>query len=236
MQVFYASEISKKTALLTEDESKHALRVLRKKIGDELKCTNGKGHMAIGVIKDTSGKQCLIELTTLEHIAPPPYELHLVVSPTKNIARMEWLVEKCTELGLSSLQVIFTRHSERKKIKMERLIRKALAAMKQSQQAYLPEFPNPLSIAEYLPNKPDGKLWVAYCRNDEKKQNWMKEVEPVGKHTVFIGPEGDFSTEEIGTLTEAGAIPIHLGQRRLRTETAAMLCAATLYQKNTAYD
>jgi len=236
MQVFYASEISKKSAILTDEESKHALRVLRKKVGDELKCTDGKGQMAVGIIKETTGKQCLIELTELEQYAPPAYELQLVVSPTKNIARMEWLVEKCTELGLSSLQVIWTRHSERKKIKMERLLKKGLAAMKQSQQVYLPEFPEPLSLTDYLEKKPDGGLWVAHCRDDEKKVNWLNEAKPEGKHKIFIGPEGDFSTEEIDLLIRSGATPIHLGSRRLRTETAAMLCAATLYQKASAYE
>lgn len=236
MQVFYASEISEKSATLSDEESKHALRVLRKKVGDELICTDGKGQMAVGVIKDTSGKKCLIEVTRLERLAPPAYELHLVVSPTKNIARMEWLVEKCTELGLSSLQVIFTRHSERKKIKMERLVKKALTAMKQSQQFYLPKFPASLSLSDYLKKKPDGELWVAHCRDDAKKVNWLNKANPEGKHRIFIGPEGDFSTQEIDLLHRAGATPIHLGSRRLRTETAAMLCAATLYQKVSAHD
>ena len=236
MQVFYASEISEKSAILTDEESKHALRVLRKKVDDELKCTDGKGQMAVGFIKDTAGKQCLIDVTGLERIAPPAYELHLVVSPTKNIARMEWLVEKCTELGLSSLQVVWTRHSERKKIKIERLLKKGLAAMKQSRQVYLPEFPEPLSLSNYLKNKPDGQLWVAHCREDTNKLNWVQKVKAKGKHRVFIGPEGDFSKEEIQLLVSTGATPIHLGSRRLRTETAAMLCAATLYQKASAQE
>jgi 16S rRNA (uracil1498-N3)-methyltransferase len=236
MQVFYASEISEKTALLTEEESRHVLRVLRKQVGDIVQCTDGKGQMAVGVIKNIAGKHCRIELTNLKRISPPPYELHLVVSPTKNIARMEWMVEKCTELGLSSLQVIWTRHSERKKIKTERLLKKGLAAMKQSQQAHLPAFPEPLSLSEYLQTQLEGRLWVAHCRESDQKQNWLKDVPAEGKHYVFIGPEGDFSREEIKLLSKAGATLVHLGKRRLRTETAAMLCAATLYQKSSAYD
>ena len=236
MQVFYASEISEKTALLTEEESKHALRVLRKNIGDELQLTDGKGMMGKGVIKNTAGKRCLIEISELKQLAPLPYQLHLVVSPTKNIARMEWMVEKSVEFGLGSLQVVWTRHSERKKINMDRLLKKGLAAMKQSQQAYLPAFPEPLSLAEYLQTHLEGQLWVAHCRESDQKQNWLKDVRAEGKHYVFIGPEGDFSREEIESLTETGAIPIHLGKRRLRTETAAILCAAVLYQKSTAYD
>ena len=226
MQLFYNPNISTSTKEVTFDkeESRHIIKVLRMKEGDAFKITNGKGSFFNAEIVSANPKGCLVRILSEEIQMPLPYQLHLVVAPTKLNDRYEWFLEKATEIGVSEITPIICDHSERKTIKTERYEKILQSAMKQSLKAELPILNKAVSFKEFLnsDNKYDDLKCIAHCEETDKKS--LKSILlPQNKTTILIGPEGDFSPEEIDLAKKAGYIPVTLGESRLRTETAAIV-------------
>jgi 16S rRNA (uracil1498-N3)-methyltransferase len=222
MNLFYAPCFTAEdnSVALSQEESKHATKVLRKKTGDLIHLTNGKGLMAQGEISDTAGKTVQVSLIEIHLQTPKPYSLDLYVAPTKMNDRYEWFLEKATEIGLSSVTPIICDQSERKVIKAERYEKVLLSAMKQSLQAYLPLLHPAISLKKCLDQDISGE--TALNSLDLKNK----------KLSIFIGPEGDFSLSEIKKAIEKGCKPVSFGNTRLRTETAALYACASVAAQN----
>lgn len=226
MQLFYTSEIEPHhtTFILSEEESKHAVRVLRLTQGEKIHLIDGKGGLYETEIIDAHPKRTTLSvLAVQENFGKMSYEVHLAVAPTKNIDRIEWFLEKATEVGLTSYTPIICEHSERKEVKVERLEKVAIAAMKQSLKAYLPQVKPAVSFSKFIQEVKNSSIskGIAHCVDSDKKFIFTS-FEPKGKYLILIGPEGDFSEKEISQAIDAGFIPLSLGEARLRTETAAL--------------
>ncbi|QOD60573.1 16S rRNA (uracil(1498)-N(3))-methyltransferase [Polaribacter haliotis] len=225
MQLFYNSEISTETQQITFDkiESKHIVRVLRKKENDVLKITNGKGFLFDAKIIVASDKKCLAEIISFEEKPKPwPYYLHIAIAPTKLNDRTEWFLEKATEIGIDEITPIICSNSERRVVKLERFEKIIQSAMKQSLKFTLPKLNAPIKFNEFINQDFEGNLCIAHCE-DQQKNQLKSVIKPSEKTTILIGPEGDFSTEEIKKALGKKCIPISLGESRLRTETAALV-------------
>lgn len=225
--IFYAPDILK-TNTLPEDESSHCIRVLRKKQNDEILITDGKGHFYDAVITIPNLKHCGIEITSV--IDEPklwPNLLHIAFAPTKNIDRVEWFAEKSTEIGIDHITPLLCRYSERKEIKPARIEKILVSAMKQSQKAFLPQLDAMTPFSDFVKKPFDGQKFIAHCYPSEKKL--LKEVyKPGEKVLILIGPEGDFSEQEVEEAVGNGFEAISLGNSRLRTETAALIACSTI--------
>lgn len=226
MFLFYTSQIEAhhKSFLLSEEESKHAIRVLRLQAGDIIHLVDGRGGLYKTEIIEPHPKR--VSLNVLEFTSDfekSNYHLHLAVAPTKNIDRIEWFLEKSTEIGLQEFTPIICEHSERKEVKVERLEKVAIAAMKQSLKAYLPKVNPAVTFNKFIQDiaSSDAVKGIAHCVDADKKYI-STAFEKEQKYLVLIGPEGDFSEKEISQALAAGFIPISLGEARLRTETAAL--------------
>ncbi len=223
MQLFFTQHIEGDFAYLPEDEARHCVQVLRKKEGQQIQFTDGKGGWYTGVIVETTKKSCVLSILSHQSTYNPPIvNTHIAIAPTKNMARMEWFVEKATEIGISSITPILCQQSERKKIRIDRLEKIALAAMKQSLKAYLPKIDSLVTFKEFVAQKQDIDVkYIAYC--DYENNVHLQEKYQAGQNVlILIGPEGDFSTEEVEWAKKEGFIPIGLGKNRLRTETAGI--------------
>ena len=224
MQLFYNPSISVDTKNFTFDkeESKHIVKVLRKKDGDILFVTNGLGFLFECKIVLAIETKCTVEIVHCEKSEPLPFKLHLAVAPTKMNERFEWFLEKATEIGVSEITPIICEHSERKHIKNERFEKIVVAAMKQSNQHFLPKLHEPTTFKDFLKREVSGELFIAHCEETDKKL--LKQLlVPRADLTILIGPEGDFSTKEIQAAIDHKYIPVSLGHTRLRTETAAIV-------------
>jgi 16S rRNA (uracil1498-N3)-methyltransferase len=217
MALFYASDITDttKTYTLSEEESKHCIRVLRKKKDDEIELVNGKGGQFFALICDAHEKRCQVEITrTIFH--SPSKSIHIGLAPTKNMDRIEWFVEKATELGLTKLSFLSCTNNERTAVKLERVNKIAIGAMKQSKRFYLPEICELIPFNLFVTNNPGG--YIGHCYESEKQ-----EITTLQKDAVFlIGPEGDFTEKEVQHALENDYTAIALSTFRLRTETAAL--------------
>ena len=231
MALFYVPDIAERWEL-SEEEAAHALRVLRLSIGDELDITDGKGNLYKSVISSVAGKHCYVEA---KETLPMPKgwngNIHIAVAPTKNMDRIEWFAEKATEIGLDELTFLNCRFSERKVIKTERVERIVVSAMKQSLKYSKPIVEEMADFKKFVSQERAGEKYIAHCYDGEK--NLLKDVHIAGcDATVLIGPEGDFSPEEVKMAMEAGYKPVSLGNSRLRTETAALAACHILMLKN----
>ncbi|ALJ04158.1 16S rRNA methyltransferase [Pseudalgibacter alginicilyticus] len=224
MQLFYNSEISEASTQFTFDreESKHIVKVLRKKSGDSLHITNGKGWLFTAEVSVPNINKCTVNIVSKTLQPQKKYHLHLAVAPTKMNDRYEWFLEKATEIGIDSITPIICEHSERKVIKTDRFERILQSATKQSLSCYLPQLNTPVNFKEFLNQKFTGDLYIAHCEETDRK-SLKKQLKPKTNITILIGPEGDFSTKEIIQATENNFIPVTLGKTRLRTETAAIV-------------
>ena len=223
MHLFYTPDIIGNTYQLTEEESKHAIKVLRLNLGSTLMLTNGKGRWMQGKIVDNHPKRCLISIIkSVEDYQSRGYKLQMAVAPTKNISRFEWFLEKATEIGVDKIIPMLSEHSERKVIKESRLEKVITAAMKQSLKAWHPIL-KPISKFEEIIEIPFlGEKFIAYCEasQQERMEKYLKAEQDT---FILIGPEGGFSLEEINMAKEKGFQPISISSSRLRTETAAMV-------------
>lgn len=227
MQLFFG-ERNGDQATLTLDESKHAIRVLRKSAGDYIHVMDGKGNLYYGPIANDHQKHCSISIETeTANWNSIPYEFHLAIAPTKNMDRLEWLCEKAVEIGITRITPILSFHSERRVLKLERLEKILLSASKQSLKGTLPQLDPLTSLKDFLNTQRDYPTYMGYC-GDGKKSLLVKEMMTSGPSAcVLIGPEGDFSEEEFQLALKAGVQPISLGEQRLRTETAGLAAVQT---------
>ncbi|MDR0364038.1 MAG: 16S rRNA (uracil(1498)-N(3))-methyltransferase [Bacteroidales bacterium] len=234
MNLFYLPNLQPEdqTAFLTEEESVHAIRVLRLKQGDMILITNGKSWFFEAVIDVDHPKRAEARITTKKYMPRSSgYHIHMAAAPTKNIGRYEWFLEKACEIGVDEITPLITFHSERQKLNLERLERVLIAAMKQSQTATLPKLNPPCEIKSFvLQNNGDQKF--AGWRGEKSKGELFDLLQENNSIIMLIGPEGDFSDEEILLLEENGYILVSMGQQRLRTETAAIVACHTINLKN----
>ncbi len=226
MQLFYQPELSNGANYLSEEESRHALKVLRINTGSELDLTDGYGSFYKARLTKAHPKKCEFEVTHRTEVPKSPLFRHIAIAPTKNIDRMEWFVEKATEFGIDRITPILCDHSERRLLKIERLRKKAVSAMKQSIKAYLPQIDDLTKFTDLLGIKVDHKF-IAHV-DDENKTQLKTLIKKTGSHLILIGPEGDFSTRELELALNDGFTKISLGQSRLRTETAGIAAAHLL--------
>ena len=250
MEIFYSNDISGESVRLNSEESAHCVRVLRHRVGDEIGVMDGQGTMLWCVLEEASPSAAVARIVRREPgFGSHPYRLTLAVCPTKNMDRYEWMAEKATEIGVDVIAPVIGERSERKVCKTERLERLVLSAAKQSLKAAVPVVSEPVSVLEFIKtcgethsstpepsagsSSPDGTLkLIAYCFDGEKVSikdalaaSQLKNV------VVLIGPEGDFSPKEVAAAVRAGFKPVHLGSSRLRTETAALTAAESVYFK-----
>lgn len=226
MQLFFHPTISETTGQIAFDkeESRHIVKVLRMNVGDSFKITNGTGSFFTAEIEIANPKSCAVKILSEIKQPPLPYQLHLAVAPTKLNERYEWFLEKATEIGISEITPIICEHSERKTIKPERYEKILQSAMKQSLKAHLPILNEAISFKDFVKRANPSKALkcIAHCEETAKKS--LKSVLfPNQKSIILIGPEGDFSSEEIDLAKKSGYIPVSLGETRLRTETAAIV-------------
>ena len=226
MNLFYTPHIEGELLELDEMESKHAVRVLRLGIGDRIVLVDGLGGWFEATIEDDHPKRCKLRiLTHRANYKPLTYGLHLAVSPTKNMDRYEWFLEKSTEIGITEITPLICHRSERKQVKMERLEKILISAMKQSLKAFKPTLHPPLHLEDFLTRKADGIKGIAHCYPTNKPG--VTELGSSDRYTMLVGPEGDFTEEEVRSALKSGYTPFHLGRSRLRTETAAVyICTA----------
>ncbi len=238
MQLFYAPDLTGPDYTLTEEESRHCVRVLRLAKGDGLRITDGCGNLYRCRITDDNPRRCTVHVCSVEReCGKLPYRLTLGVAPTKQIERFEWFLEKATEVGIATIVPLETARSERRTIKTERETKVLTAAMKQSLKTYHPLL-RELTPFEALVREPfDGQKYIAHCdraRSDGGKTYLYDLLRPGGDVLVLIGPEGDFTPQEIDLALTAGFREVTLGQERLRTETAATAAAMMVSVRNTS--
>ncbi|MBP2282370.1 16S rRNA (uracil1498-N3)-methyltransferase [Flavobacterium sp. CG_23.5] len=224
MQLFYNININETTETFSFDkeESKHIIKVLRKKDTDILYVTNGLGFLFKTEITLASDSKCTVKILSFEKSAPSKFHLHLAVAPTKMNDRYEWFLEKAVEIGIHEITPIICDRSERKVINTERFDKIILTALKQSNELFLPKLNEAMTFKEFVKLKNEGKKLIAHCEETNKKT--LKSVlEPNENITILIGPEGDFSEKEIEAALENNYIPVSLGNTRLRTESAAIV-------------
>ncbi|MEA1876221.1 MAG: 16S rRNA (uracil(1498)-N(3))-methyltransferase [Bacteroidota bacterium] len=229
MNLFYSDNISQGYCVFTEIESRHAVKVMRKTTGDQVFFVDGKGGFYEGVIHDPHPKRCLIQIIHKKtDYGKRNYFLHMAVAPTKNIDRFEWFLEKATEIGVDRITPIISFHSERKQIKPDRLNRVIAAAMKQSLKAYHPHLEELTSFKELISREFNGNKLIPHCNSDNLIPIGSI-IKPRTDTLILIGPEGDFSLEEVEMAEKNGFKSISLGESRLRTETAALVSTHSIY-------
>lgn len=224
MQLFYSEILTTESSSYTlpRDESKHVVRVLRKKEGDTIHLTNGKGYLFTAVLEDANPNKCKLRLDGYEYQKPRDYKLHLAVAPTKLNDRFEWFLEKATEIGITEITPLLCDHSERKVIKEERFLKILQSAMKQSLHYHLPILHPLTTFEDFVATKVTNQTYIAHCQ-EGTKDSLKNHLQPHLPYTIMIGPEGDFSTAEIKRALNSNITPISLGDNRLRTETAAIV-------------
>ena len=235
MQLFYSN--NKKSAIFTFDEieSRHIIKVLRHKNGDKINVTDGSGSIYEAAIIDDNHRQCMAEVTMrMPSFKKHDYYLHIAIAPTKNQDRLEWFVEKAVEMGIDEISPLICEHSERKKINKERLQKIALSAMKQSVKTHITRINDIEVFKDFVGKHFDGKKFIPYISGEgEKANSRVSDTYSKNENALFlIGPEGDFSNEEIILAVKNNFLPISLGNSRLRTETAGLTACCFVYLIN----
>ena len=226
MYTFYAPDLVGPTYTLPEDESKHAVRVLRLGLGDAVELLDGYGGRYSAAVADANPKRCQLRITQHKTIPPRPYFTHIAVAPTKNLDRMEWFVEKAVEVGVERISFLRCARSERRELKLERLEKIAISALKQSGQAWLPQLDEMQGFGTFVAGVAPETTYIAHLEEGERTA--LAQVAGAGPGCcVLIGPEGDFTPGEIALALEKGIRPVTLGASRLRTETAALAVVFT---------
>ena len=227
MTLFYCPTISD-TRALSEEESQHAVRVLRLQVGDEIALVDGVGGFYKARISNPHPKHCGFEIIESQtEFGKRNYKLHIAIAPTKNIERLEWFIEKVTEIGIDEITPVICRFSERKIVKEERLEKIIISAAKQSLKAYFPKL-NPLcTFDELLKTQSASQKFIAHCYEEDKRL-LQTEIQKSSNILVLIGPEGDFSKDEVHKAISLGFMPVSLGESRLRTETAGVVACHTV--------
>lgn len=225
MQLFYCPELLNDASFLSNEESSHCFKVLRKKVGDHIHLIDGVGGFYEAEITIASQKKVIFNVIKKWNHLKRPYSLHIAIAPTKNNDRFEWFLEKATEIGIDEVTPIICEHSERKIIKNERMEKIILSAAKQSLKSKLPKINKVTTFNDFMYKNHSSHCFIAHCLPSQKKK--LKN-EVVSESTILIGPEGDFSTLEVEVALKNNFIPISLGSSRLRTETAAVIACHTI--------
>lgn len=238
MEIFWTEDIDGGICRLGEEESAHCVRVLRHRAGDRINIIDGHGTMYECTLVADSPKGAEARIEQAHHNwGGHPYDLTMAVCPTKNIDRYEWFAEKATEFGVDRIVPVIGEHSERKILKPERMNRILLSATKQSLKASIPELSDTISVREFIEStaEKDALKMIAYCFEDGQERTSIREIlekNDAKEVIVLIGPEGDFSREEADAAVAAGYVPVHIGESRLRTETAALASVSMVYYRN----
>jgi 16S rRNA (uracil1498-N3)-methyltransferase len=224
MHLFYTPDIdaASSTYYLSEEESKHCIRVLRLQPGDQVQLIDGRGNFFTAAVADPHPKRTLLQILSIEaDFNKRNHYLHIAIAPTKNIERLEWFLEKATEIGIDEISLIICQRSERKEAKVDRLNKIITSAIKQSIKAWHPVLNETVALNKFLSSPFDGQKFIAHCEPGDKL-NLKGEIELQGKYLILIGPEGDFTPKEIDDAIKNDFKAITLGNSRLRTETAAL--------------
>jgi 16S rRNA (uracil1498-N3)-methyltransferase len=232
VNLFYQPLIPRGALYLDPDESRHAIKVLRKRNGDTIKLTDGNGVFYEGIVTDADAHQCAFDIHSS---APEPrknFRIHIAISPTKNTDRIEWFVEKSVELGIDEITLLLCDHTERQHLKIERLKKNAVSAMKQSLKAWLPVLHPITSFKDFVPAVTEEEKFIAHV-DDQNQLYLQRVVDPGRSYLILIGPEGDFSSDELLLAERYGFKKVSLGSSRLRTETAGLAACHILNLANT---
>jgi 16S rRNA (uracil1498-N3)-methyltransferase len=233
MQLFYTNNVSDGTALFSGEESGHCIRVLRMRRGDTLHFTDGEGSLYEGIISDDDPHGMKVSVTgVIKNAGKRQYRLHVAISPLKNDDRLEWFIEKAVELGIDEITPVICSRTEKKRIRKERLEGLILSAMKQSVKSFLPRLNEAVTFKEFVARGSTGRKLIACCDQQFERQAITSVTRRGEDVVVMIGPEGDFTEEEIRLASDAGFLPVHLGPSRLRTETAGVAACCAVYFNN----
>jgi len=231
MNLFYSPNIESELYSLNEEESRHCSKVLRLHKGDIIFLTNGKGTLYKACIADDNQKKCIVHVTEIfENYKKRNYYLHIAIAPTKNIDRIEWFLEKATEIGIDEITPLICKHSERRNVNAERLNKIISSAMKQSLKAYHPLLNPEMKYNDFISKEFQLKKFI--CHYSEENKNFKDIYNRGNDALILIGPEGDFDDNEILKAKENNFIQINLGNNRYRTETAALMACHTIHLLN----
>lgn len=225
MHLFYTPDINPSDTIyvLSEEESKHSVRVLRLQPQDNIQLIDGKGNYFEAEITDAHPKRTQLRVLSVQsEYGKRNHYLHMAVAPTKNIERLEWFLEKATEIGIDEISLLICQRSERREAKTDRLNKIITSAIKQSVKAYHPQLNEPLLFSKFISRPFEGQKFIAHCLPGEDKLTLQQQANPHNRYLILIGPEGDFTEAEINEALQNGYKPITLGNSRLRTETAAL--------------
>jgi 16S rRNA (uracil1498-N3)-methyltransferase len=230
MQIFYVPGISGNACVMDENESRHCVRVLRMSKGDKVTIVNGQGGFFEGIITDPDPSACRIRITeSTTGFEKRGYRLHMAVSPVKNQERFEWFIEKSVEFGIDEITPLICRFTEKQNVKTERINNIIISAMKQSLKAYRPLLNEPVRFSEFMAGEHTGIKMIAHCNPGYALKNIGQVLEKGMDALILIGPEGDFSMEEIDMALSGGFTGVSLGNSRLRTETAGIAACHSVY-------
>lgn len=232
MQIFYCDSISDGEARFGREESGHCLRVLRMRRGDAVSFTDGKGNFYEGLITDDNPSAMTAAVTSARKAEERPYRLHIAISPVKNDDRLEWFVEKAVETGIDEITPLICSRTEKRRIRKERLEGLIISAMKQSVKGHLPKLNDTTGFSEFVTVARPGKRLIACCDPEIRRTAITGTFSPDDEITVLIGPEGDFTPDEVALAIRNGFTPVHLGTSRLRTETAGIVACCSVYLSN----
>lgn len=230
LPLFYIEQVNVEDLLFTfpEESSKHIIQVLRMKMGERLKITDGAGYMADAEIVSDHRKHCQVKRLSIEYVKPASHQKCIAISPLKNTARFEWFLEKATEIGVSEIIPLICSRTEKQQLRTLRLRQVLQRAMLQSQQAWMPKLWEPVSFTSFV-NKPfEGSRYIAHCEA-EQDRSLLPVSSDSNKSLILIGPEGDFTEAEIALALQEDYTPVSLGDSRLRTETAGIVAATLLF-------
>lgn len=228
MNYFYQPEIQHGILELNPDESNHCIRVLRIKPDDLIQVLDGKGGWFVCKVTEASPVKTRFEIVEKKTGKERDHSIHIAIAPTKNLDRLEWFVEKSVEIGIDRISYLSCKHSERKHLKLGRLRKKAIGALKQSGNLYLPEMSDMIPFESFI-RTASGTIqkYIAYA-DRENARSLTQTATPNGNYLVLIGPEGDFSPDEVRASRDRGFLPVSLGPSRLRTETAGLVACMML--------
>ncbi|MFP4289362.1 MAG: 16S rRNA (uracil(1498)-N(3))-methyltransferase [Bacteroidales bacterium] len=228
LPLFFSEDVEREIVTLSAEESRHCAKVLRKKAGDEIFLTNGKGVLSTGVLLDVHSARTNVTIVSRQTLKNQrSFYLHMIVAPTKSMDRFEWFVEKATEIGVDEITPVVCAQSERNIVKTERLKRIIISALKQSQRTFMPKVNPVITYSALMEKDFSDSCYIAHCLEGEKVY-LSDDYQKRSNATVLIGPEGDFNQSEIDMALGKGFLAISLGENRLRTETAALLSCIEL--------
>lgn len=226
---FFVEKLDASFITLNEETSKHIVQVLRMENGEKLQLTDGKGSLAIASITDNNRKRCQVQIVQTSNIKAPAANITIAISPVKNNSRFEWFLEKATEIGVNAIIPVICSRTEKQHFKFDRMQSILISAMLQSQQACLPELHQPIKLNEAVLKASQDQKFIAHCEDESNKTQLNSAlVNNPGSKLILIGPEGDFTKEEIDLALSNNFKPVALGDTRLRTETAGIVAATLL--------